>query len=196
MKKILGGILIGLVLCGLPVYAQAVECDYILSFDVSLKGTEIDDGYDLWGFSGYGYYFDVCGLFNGATLDVIYAELSDDDGVLWDIYGTVIWNPAGTSSYVQGSDLNENFSSYLDGRIRWSRGLYSITAAGGVNDGIFFISKYKSIKGYGYLDSAEILKASGLDQIGRAKFQRLDKAKLLGLKDKTNRSISGPGAEQ
>jgi len=192
MKKILGGVTIVLILFAAPGYAQDLECDYMLSFeDLQLTETEIDDGYSIANFSEYGYYFDICGLFNGATSDVIYAELSDDFGFYWDIYGTIIWNPKGTSAYIQGSDLTEDFSTYLDGKIKWSRGLYSISATGGVNDGYSFILRYKSIRGYGYLDSWDLLKASGLDQIGRGKFQNLDKAKLLGLKAKSQRGNPG-----
>ena len=192
MKKIVGVLALMLALLAVPVYAEDAECDYILSFeDVRLSETEIDDGYDIANFSEYGYYLDICGLFNGATSDVIYAELSDDGNVLWDVYGTVIWNPKGTSAYIQGSDLTEDFSTYLDGKIQWSRGLYSISATGGVSDGYSFILKYKSIRGVGYLDAWNLLKASGLDQTGRGKFQKLDKAKLLGLKAKSQRSHSG-----
>ena len=198
MKRILGVLVVMLALAAVPVYAQESECDYVLSFeDVSLRGTEIDDGYDIFDFFGYNFYFDICGLFNGATTDLIYGELSDDLGEIYlDIYGTAIWNHKGTKAYVQGSDLTEELSTYLDGTIKWSRGIYRISATGGVNDGFSFVQKYKSIRGLGYLESSEMLKASGLDQLGRVKFQKLDKTKFLGLKEKTKRSNMENKAQQ
>jgi len=182
---VLIGVVLGLVLFSFPVRGQDLECDYVLSFAVSAKGIDVEDGYDLWGVLDHGY-LDICGLFNGATTDAIYAEFSDDFDVYWDIYGTVIWNPAGTRAYIQGSDIKEEMSSYLDGTIRWSRGLYRISAAGGVNDGYSFILRYNSILGYGSLDLSEVLKASELEGSRTPRFQKLDQAKLKKWKERVS----------
>lgn len=176
MEALLVGLVLGLVLFSMPVHGQDVACDYVLSFAVNVRGIEIEDGYDLWEVLDRGY-LDICGVFNGATTDIIYAEFSDDFAVYWNIYGTIVWNPAGTRAYVQGSDLTEDLSSYLDGNLRWSRGVYRLSATGGVNDGYSFILKYKSILGYGYLDSWEVLKATGLDAIRTPRFQNIDQVK-------------------
>ena len=113
------------------VHAQSA-CDYVLSFEnVSLSGTSVDDGYLFSGFSQYGYYLDICGFYTGATTDSIYAELSDDSGVYWFVYGTMIWNEEMTRAFVQASYLDEVYSTYLDGTVRYSNGWYKISAKGG-----------------------------------------------------------------
>lgn len=187
---VLMGVVLGLALFSFPVHGQDLECDYVLSLAVSAKGIDVEDGYNLWAVLDSGY-LDICGVFNGATTDIIYAEFSDDFDVYWDIYGTVIWNRAGTRAYIQGSDLTEDLSSYLDGTIRWSRGLYRISAAGGVNDGNSFILRYSSILGYGYLDLWEVLKASELEGSRTPRFQRLDQAKLKKWKERVSSKQGG-----
>ena len=122
MMKRFGGVAVILfLLLTARVYAQS-DCDYVLSFEnVSLSGTQIEDGYFFSGFSQYGYYLDICGVYTGNTTDSIYAELSDDSGVYWSVYGTIIWNEAMTRAIVQASYLDEAYSTYLDGTIKFFR---------------------------------------------------------------------------
>lgn len=100
MKRFAGVAVILFLLLTVRVHAQSV-CDYVLSFeDVSLSGTSIEDGYFFSGFSQYGYYFDICGIYTATnTTDLMYAELSDDSGVYWSVYGTMIWNQEMTRAY-------------------------------------------------------------------------------------------------
>lgn len=167
--------------CATPVYAQS-ECDYILSFEnVSFSGTQVEDGYVRYGFSDYGYYLDICGVYTGYTTDSIYAELSDGSSVYWFVYGTTIWNESMTKGYIQATYLDELYSTHLDGTITSSGGGYKLSAKGGDNDSISYITQFKSIKGTGYfLDNT----ATGLSQDGRTRFQHLDRSKLNGLKEK------------
>ena len=182
MKRFAGVVVILFLLLSVPVHAQSV-CDYVLSFeDVSLSGTSIEDGYFFSGFSEYGYYFDICGIYTATnTTDLIYAELSDDTGVYWWVYGTMIWNQEMTRAYIQASYLDEVYSTYLDGTIRFSNGWYKISAKGGDNDSASYIDIYKRINGkWGILDDA----AASVSQGGRTKFKNLDGLKLSGLREK------------
>jgi hypothetical protein len=181
MKRYWGVVVILFLLLTVRVYAQS-DCDYVLSFEnVSLSGTQIEDGYFPSGFSEYGYYLDICGVYTGNTTDSIYAELSDDSGVYWSVYGTIIWNESMTKAYVQASYLDEAYSTYLDGTIKLSRGWYKISAKGGDNDSASYITIFKNINGMGaFLDNA----VTSLGQGGRTKFKNLDKSKLFGLKKK------------
>lgn len=181
MKRYWGVVLILLLLFSVRVYAQS-DCDYVLSFEnVSLSGTLIEDGYFPSGLSGYGFYLDICGVYTGYTTDSIYAELSDDLGVYWSVYGTIIWNKSMTTAYVQASYLDEVYSTYLDGTIKFSKGWYKISAKGGDNDSVSYITIFKNINGVGdFWDNA----VTGLNQEGRTKFNNLDKSRLLGLKNK------------
>jgi hypothetical protein len=173
--------IIFILLCSTPAYAQS-ECDYILSFEnVSFSGTQVEDGYVRYGFSDGGYYLDICGVYTGYTTDSIYAELSDGSSVYWFVYGTTIWNESMTKGYIQASYLDEIYSTHLDGTITSSGGWYKLSAKGGDNDSISYISLFKSIKGWGYfLDNT----ATGLSQPGRIRLRNLDPSKLHGLKEK------------
>jgi hypothetical protein len=175
MKRYRGIVSILFLLFAIPVYAQS-QCDYILSFEnISLSGTQIEDGYFRFGFSEYGYYLDICGVYTGNTTDSIYAELSDDSTVYWFVYGTIIWNESMTKAYVQASYLDETYSTYLDGTITSSREWYKISAKGGDNDSVSYITLFKNIKGTGYfLDNT----ATNLAQDGRTKFKYLDSSRL------------------
>ncbi len=181
MKRYWKAAVILIVLSATPVYAQ-LECDYILSFEnVSFSGTQVEDGYFRSGFSDYGYYLDICGVYTGNTTDSIYAELSDESSTYWFVYGTIIWNESMTKGYIQASYLDETYSTYLDGTITSSREWYKISAKGGDNDSVSYITLFKNFKGKGYfLEEA----ATGLNQDGRARFQNLDRSKLQGLKEK------------
>ena len=181
MKRFWGGVVILFLLLTVRVYAQS-DCDYVLSFEnVSLSGTQIEDGYFSSGFSEYGYYLDICGVYTGNTTDSIYAELSDDSGGYWSVYGTIIWNWAMTNWYVQACYLDEAYSTYLDGTIKLSSHWYKISAKGGDNDSASYIILFKKISGIGdFLDDAAI----SLGQGARTKFKNLDKSKLFGLKKK------------
>lgn len=163
------------------VHAQSV-CDYVLSFeDVKLSGKSVEDGYFFSGFSQYGLYLDICGVYTGFTTDSIYAELSDDSGVYWFVYGTMIWNEQMTRAYVQVSYLDEIYSTYLDGTIRYSNGWYKISAKGGDNDSSSYIDIYKKINGsWGTFDNT----LASASQVGRAKFKNLDQSKISGLREK------------
>lgn len=188
MKRFAGVTLSLFLLFAVPVHAQLV-CDYVLSFeDVSLSGTSIEDGYIFSGFSQYGYYFDICGVYsNGATTDSIYAELSDDSGVYWWVYGTMIWNQAMTRAYMQTSYLDEVYSTYLDGTIRFSNGWYKMSAKAGDNDSASYIDIYRRIYGrWGVFDSG----VASVSQGGRTKFKNLDEAKLSGLREKLQTNLS------
>ncbi len=181
MKRYWGVVVIPFLLFAVPVYAQS-DCDYVLSFEnVGLSGTQIEDGYFQSGFSEYGYYLDICGIYTGDTTDSIYAELSDDLGVYLSVYGTIIWNWAMTNGYIQASYLDEAYSTYLDGTIRRSGGWYKISAKGGDNDSVSYITKFNNIKGNGYFWDNTV---SSLGQGGRTKFKNLDKSKFFGLKKK------------
>ena len=190
MRRYWKAAVILILLSATPVYAQ-LECDYILSFEnVSFSGTQVEDGYYRSGFSDYGYYLDICGVYTGNTTDSIYAELSDDSSTYWFVYGTIIWNESMTKGYIQASYLDETYSTYLDGTITSSREWYKISAKGGDNDSVSYITLFKNFKGRGYfLDDA----ATGLNQDGRARFQNLDRSKLQGLKEKLQ---SQPQPEQ
>jgi hypothetical protein len=181
MKRYWGVAIILVLLSAIPAFAQS-ECDYVLSFEsVSFSGTQVEDGYFRSGFSDDGYYLDICGVYTGNTTDSIYAELSDDSSTYWFVYGTIIWNESMTKGYIQASYLDETYSTYLDGSITSSRGWYKISAKGGDNDSVSYITLFKNFKGRGYfLDDA----AAGLNQDGRARFQNLDRLKLQGLKEK------------
>jgi hypothetical protein len=181
MKRYWGVVVILFLLFAVRVYAQS-DCDYVLSFEnVSFSRTQIDDGYFVSGFSEYGYYLDICGVYTGNTTDSIYAELSDDSGVYWSVYGTIIWNKAMTNAYIQASYLDETYSTYLDGTIKLSRRRYKISAKGGDNDSVSYITIFNNINGTGdLLDNG----VSSLGQGGRTKFKNLDKSKLFGLKKK------------
>jgi hypothetical protein len=180
MKRYCGAVVILLLLFAVPVYAQW-GCDYVLSFEnVSPSGTRIYDGYILSEFSRYGYYLDICGIYTGYTTDSIYAELSDDFGVYGFLYGTIIWNEEMKNAYIQASYLDEVYSMYLDGTIKFSRGQYNLSAKGGFNNSFSNIIRF-DINGEGdFLDNA----ATNLSQEKRTKFKHLDTSKLLGLKKK------------
>ena len=190
MRRYWKAAVILILLSATPVYAQ-LECDYILSFEnVSFSGTQVEDGYFRSGFSDDGYYFDICGVYTGNTTDSIYAELSDESSTYWFVYGTIIWNESMTKGYIQASYLDETYSTYLDGTITSSREWYKISANGGDNDSVSYITLFKNFKGRGYfLDDA----AAGLNQDGRTRFQNLDRSKLQGLKEKLQ---SQPRPEQ
>lgn len=162
-------------------HAQSV-CDYVLSFEnVKLSGTSVEDDYFSSGFSQYGLYLDICGVYTGFTTDSIYAELSDDSGVYWFVYGTIIWNDQMTRAYVQASYLDEIYSTYLDGTIRYSNGWYKISAKGGDNDSSSYIDIYKKINGsWGTFDNT----LASASQVGRTKFKNLDQSKVSGLREK------------
>ena len=189
MKRFCGVAVILFLLLTVRVYAQSEPtCDYVLSFeDVRLSGKQVEDGYFLYGFSEYGYYLDICGFYaeNTNTTDLIYAELSDDSGVYWYVYGTAIWDEAWKKAYVQASYLDDTYSTYLDGTIKFSGGWYKISAKGGDNgsdnDGVFYITLFNKISGIGgFLDN----EVTSLKEGGRTKFKNLDKSKLFGLKKK------------
>jgi hypothetical protein len=187
MKRFTGVAVILFLLLTVRVHAQSA-CDYVLSFeDVSFSGTSIEDGYFFSGFSQYGYYLDICGVYSDtATTDSIYAELSDDTGVYWWVYGTMIWNQEMTRAYVQASYLDEVYSTYLDGTIRFSNGWYRISAKGGDNDSASYIDIYKRINGrWGVFDNA----VASLSQGGRTKFKNLDGSKLSGLREKLQTNL-------
>jgi len=191
MKRFAGVAVILFLLLTVRVHAQSV-CDYVLSFeDVSLSGTSIEDGYFFSGFSQYGYYFDICGVYTATnTTDLIYAELSDDSGVYWSVYGTMIWNQAMTRAHIQASYLDEVYSTYLDGTIRFSNGWYKISAKGGDNDSVSYIDIYKRINGrWGVFDDA----VASVSQGGRTKFENLDVSKLSGLREKLQ---TNPGQQR
>jgi hypothetical protein len=181
MKRFAGVAIILFLLFTVQVHAQSA-CDYVLSFEnVSLAGTSVDDGYLLSGFSQYGYYLDICGFYTGATTDSIYAELSDDSGVYWFVYGTMIWNEEMTRAFVQASYLDEVYSTYLDGTVRYSNGWYKISAKGGDNDSSSYVDKYKKINGTWGVFNNEMASVS---QGGRTKFKNLDASKVSGLREK------------
>jgi len=181
MKRFAGIALILFLVFAGQVHAQSA-CDYVLSFeDVSLSGTSVEDGYLFSGFSQYGYYLDICGIYTGSTTDSIYAELSDDSGVYWFVYGTMIWNEEMTRAFVQASYLDEIYSTYLDGTIRYSNGWYKISAKGGDNDSSSYVDIYKKIYGAWGVYNYEI---AGVTQGGRVKFKTLDASKVSGLREK------------
>lgn len=180
MRRFLG-VGLGLVLlCAVPVYAQT-GCDYVLSFEnVYLSGTSIDDGYLFSRFSQGGFYLDICGVYTGSTTDSIYAELSDDSGVYWYVYGTMIWNPWMTRAVLQATYLDEVYSTYLEGTVRYSNGWYRLSAIGGDNDSTSYIDIFKRITGrWGVFDDS----LSSLSQAGRVKFKNLDLSKLSSLRE-------------
>jgi hypothetical protein len=181
MKRFTGFALILFFIFTVPVHAQSV-CDYVLSFEnVSLSGTSIEDGYLFSGFSQYGYYLDICGIYTGSTTDSIYAELSDDSGVYWFVYGTMIWNEDMTRAYMQASYLDEVYATYLDGTVGYSRGWYKISAKGGDNDSSSYIDIYKKIYGsWGAFDNA----LANISQVGRTKFKNLAASEVSGLREK------------
>ena len=181
MKRFAGVAIILFLLFTVQVHAQSA-CDYVLSFEnVSISGTSAEDGYLFSGFSQYGYYLDICGFYTGATTDSIYAELSDDSGVYWFVYGTMIWNEEMTRAFVQASYLDEVYSTYLDGTVRYSHGWYKISAKGGDNDSSSYIDIYKKINGtWGAYNNA----MASVSQGGRTKFKNLDASKVSGLREK------------
>jgi hypothetical protein len=183
MKRFCGVAVILFLLLAVRVYAQSEDCDYVLSFeDVRLSGKQVEDGYFLYGFSEYGYYLDICGFYtDGNTTESIYAELSDDSDVFWGVYGTIIWNEAWKKAYVQASYLDDTYSTYLDGTIKYSGGWYRISAKGGDNDSFSYITLFNKINGIGgFLDN----EGASLSKGGRTKFKNLDKSRLLGMKKK------------
>jgi len=181
MKRFAGAAIILFLLFTVQVHAQSA-CDYVLSFEnISLSGTSVDDGYLFSGFSQYGYYLDICGFYTGATTDSIYAELSDDSGVYWFVYGTMIWNEEMTRAFVQASYLDEVYSTYLDGTVRYSNGWYKISAKGGDNDSSSYVDIYKKIYGAWGVYNYEI---AGISQGGRVKFKTLEASKVSGLREK------------
>jgi hypothetical protein len=181
MKRFVGVAIILFLLFTVQVHAQSA-CDYVLSFEnVSISGTSVEDGYLFSGFSQYGYYLDICGFYTGATTDSIYAELSDDSGVYWFVYGTMIWNEEMTRAFVQASYLDEVYSTYLDGTVRYSNGWYKISAKGGDNDSSSYVDIYKKIYGARGVYNDEMISVS---QGGRAKFKVLDASKVSGLREK------------
>ena len=181
MKRFAGVAIILFLLFTVQVHAQSA-CDYVLSFEnVSLSGTSVDDGYLFSGFSQYGYYLDICGFYTGATTDSIYAELSDDSGVYWFVYGTMIWNEEMRRAFVQASYLDETYSTYLDGTVRYSNGWYKISAKGGDNESSSYIDIYKKINGTWGVFNNEMHSVS---QVGRTKFKNLDTSKVSGLREK------------
>jgi hypothetical protein len=181
MKRFAGVAIILFLLFTVQVHAQSA-CDYVLSFEnVSLSGTSVDDGYLFSGFSQYGYYLDICGIYTGSTSDSIYAELSDDSGVYWFVYGTMIWNEDMTRAFVQASYLDEVYSTYLDGTVRYSNGWYKISAKGGDNDSSSYVDIYKKIYGAWGVYNYE---TAGISQGGRVKFKTLDASKVSGLREK------------
>ena len=181
MKRFAGVAIILFLLFTVQVHAQS-DCDYVLSFEnVSLSGTSVDDGYLLSGFSQSGYYLDICGFYTGATTDSMYAELSDDSGVYWSVYGTMIWNEEMTRAFVQASYLDEVYSTYLDGTVRYSNGWYKISAKGGDNDSSSYVDIYKKINGtWGEFNN----EMASVSQAGRTKFKNLDTSNVSGLREK------------
>jgi hypothetical protein len=86
-----------------------------------------------------------------------------------------------TRAFVQASYLDEVYSTYLDGTVRYSNGWYKISAKGGDNDSSSYVDKYKKIYGAWGVYNYEI---AGISQGGRVKFKTLDASKVSGLREK------------
>ncbi len=146
MKKMIGvGIAVAVLLCSSLTYA---ECEFSIGFDVILSGKAIDDGFFISGFMTDVLFFDICTTATGLTTDSFTGLLHDPTVDFWQVSGTIVWNPTFTVGYIQGTNRDVT-SPYIDGIIKFSRGIYTLSAKGGNSDGFSFIEIYNSIKGPG-----------------------------------------------
>jgi hypothetical protein len=130
------------------------QCDLAVGFDVTISGKVIEDGYYASNFTTGKIYFDICTSASGETTDYFEGSLYDSDNDYWTVAGTIIWNHAFTSAYIQGANLDAT-ASYINGTIKYSRGKFTLSSIGGNSDGEFFIEIYSSVKGPGYELSAD-----------------------------------------
>jgi hypothetical protein len=173
MKKMMGaGIMLAVVM--FSGIAYAVQCDLAVGFNVTISGKVIEDGYYSANFTTGIMYFDICTSASGDTTDYFEGYLYDDSNDYWSVAGTIIWNHAFTSGYIQGANLDAT-APYFNGTIKYSRGKFTLSGIGGNSDGEYFIEIYSSITGGGFeLD----LGAVGDSQNGRgSKFKTFNKSK-------------------
>ena len=173
MKKMMGaGIMLAVMM--FSGFAYAAQCDLAVGFNVTVTGKVIEDGYYSSSFTTGIVYFDICTSASGDTTDYFEGILYDDSNDYWAVAGTIIWNHAFTSGYIQGANLDAT-APYINGTIKYSRGKFTLASIGGNSDGEFFIEIYSSIKGGGFeLDMG----AAGGSQNGRgSKFTNFNKTK-------------------
>ncbi len=146
MKKLIGvAVAVTVLVFSGGAHAQ---CDLYLGFDVIISGKSIDDGLITSSFTSNVLFLDICTTPSGFTTDYFEGYLYDSFYDYWQVSGTIIWNPAFTLGYIQGTNLDVT-APYIDGTIKYSRGSYSISAKGGNSDGASFIEVYTVIKGPG-----------------------------------------------
>jgi C1A family cysteine protease len=157
--------------------SQPVQCDLAVGFDVTISGKVIEDGYYASNFTTGTMYFDICTSASGETTDYFEGSLYDSDNDYWTVAGTIIWNHAFTSAYIQGANLDAT-APYINGTIKYSRGKFTLSSIGGNSDGEFFIEIYSSVKGPGYELSADRGSAGAALKARRNKIQNSGKTKL------------------
>jgi C1A family cysteine protease len=153
------------------------QCDLAVGFDVTISGKVIEDGYYSSNFTTGIMYFDICTSASGETTDYFEGFLYDDSNDYWSVAGTIIWNHAFTSGYIQGANLDAT-ASYVNGTIKYSRGKFTLSSIGGNSDGEFFIEIYSSIKGPGYELLADRGSAGAALKARKNKIQNSGKTKL------------------
>jgi len=160
------------------------QCYLAVGFDVTLSGKHIDDGYYTSNFTTDVLYFDICLTAQGDTTDSFEGILYDSGNDYWSVAGTVIWNHAGTSAYIQGANA-DTAMPYVDGTIKYSRGKFSISGKGGCSDGASFIETFSSIKGSGY----ELILDKGTGTAGESLKNRKNKIQSSGKVTKSKRVL-------
>jgi peptidyl-Asp metalloendopeptidase len=134
--------------------SPAPQCDLAVGFDVTISGKVIEDGYYASNFATGVLFLDICASASGDTTDYFEGNLYDNNNDYWAVVGTIIWNRAFTSAYIQGANLDAT-ATYVNGTLKYSRGKFTLSSIGGNSDGESFIEVYSSIKGSGYELSAD-----------------------------------------
>ena len=175
MKKMMGaGIMLAVMM--FSGFAYAAQCDLAVGFNVTVTGKVIEDGYYSSSFTTGIVYFDICTSASGDTTDYFEGILYDDSNDYWAVAGTIIWNHAFTSGYIQGANLDAT-ASYINGTIKYSRGKFTLSSIGGNSDGELFIEIYSSVKGSGYELSADRGSAGAALKARKDKIQNSGKTK-------------------
>jgi hypothetical protein len=125
------------------------QCDLAVGLDVTISGKAIEDGYYASNFTTGVIFLDLCVSASGDTTDYFEGYLYDNGNDYWAVSGTIIWNRAFTSAYIQGANLDAT-ATYINGTLKYSRGKFTLSSIGGNSDGESFIEVYSSIKGSGY----------------------------------------------
>ncbi len=90
------------------------QCDLAVGLDVTISGKTIEDGYYASNFTTGVIFLDLCVSASGDTTDYFEGYLYDNGNDYWAVSGTIIWNRAFTSAYIQGANLDAT-ATYING---------------------------------------------------------------------------------